>query len=806
MIMTWSLHIRKTAGAIRARTGLGCRDAISSDELCLRLSQATGIAIVPRPPGDSLLSGAVSVLDPRMSTIWLDNSLGPAERCAACIHEFGHHFLHCVRSDCNLADVNSTLHAASNIDKVDGYSPRQRIEMDANVFAAEFVLPLTLASDLFLRQGMTASQIASKLNLTMGQVYGQLRDAVLSAGAGSQGGDGQSESTIQLDESQLNAARAPIGPVLVGAGPGTGKTTCLVGRCRYLIEERGVLPQQILVLTFSRKAAQEMRDRLESLKIARGQAAPWIGTFHSFGLEILRRYGCHLGLPDDFSLITPDDCDLLLAGSLAELNLVELSDPEVPARNIAALGNEISRAKAELCTAEQYRAAAQRVPEPDRAKLLEVAHCYDVYNRLLAQMNAIDFSDLIVRSLALLAEHSDVAAKLREDYPHVLADEYQDVDVATARLLKLLAGETAAGLWLVGDERQTIYRFRGASPASVAMFKTDYPHGVRYDLTRNYRSCPRIVDLADAAARALGIGAADTPGPMWRAVREAPGQECIAWACADSEAAQADAIAGYIKGAAAADYSRFAVLCRTHKKAEYIAEHLAAMSVPTLYIGDLLDCEVVNDLLSMMRSMAPCASSPKELLESILFGFNSYARSLVPATNDDPAALAQRLAVGQLLSLAAGFDSRVVRFQGDHASPVDEFIDHLEWKHQSGSGPRGCQPDAMLGVNAVRVMSIHAAKGLEFPIVFVPYVQTYQFPLKSPPSVLPNREEAADAADRALDEEKCLFFVALTRARDQIVLSRVGKGPSGRRIGESKLLASIRPWLTQAAGEEARWG
>jgi len=272
-----------------------------------------------------------------------------------------------------------------------------------------------------------------------------------------------------LDESQKKAAHAEVCPLLVKAGPGTGKTRTLVGRMVHLLSAKQVRSEAILALTYSNKAAEEMRSRVgrvlpqESLKI-------WMGTFHAFGLEILRKYGSRLGLPSDLRVIDPVDALYMLETALASLDLDYYRDLVEPARFLPAILTVISRAKDELKGPAEYQHEAELMrhrattfEEIETAeKASEVARVYAFYQQGLQDQGAADYGDLISRSVTLLQDHVDVREAFRKQYEHIVVDEYQDVNTASRMLLRHLAG-AGGGLWVVGDQLQAIYRFRGAA-------------------------------------------------------------------------------------------------------------------------------------------------------------------------------------------------------------------------------------------------------------------------------------------------------------------------------------------------------
>ena len=236
------------------------------------------------------MAGAVAVLDVNSEAIYQDETRSPEEARADAAHEFAHVWLHRDSGHCTgdaldpLGGAEPTTGAWS---KVDGYSPTQKRECEANLFAAELLLPGLLARRLF-DGGRTAQAIAEELGLPCGLVQRQLMDSVLLPPMGDEAPKEKTEAAPTLDASQREAAHVAHGPLLLGAGPGTGKTKTLVGRCQFLTQTLGVPAEKILALTFSRQAAGEMRERLAGAGVGTSDAGPWVGTFHAFGLDVLR--------------------------------------------------------------------------------------------------------------------------------------------------------------------------------------------------------------------------------------------------------------------------------------------------------------------------------------------------------------------------------------------------------------------------------------------------------------------------------------------------------------------------------------
>ncbi len=800
---------------------------------------------------------------------------------------------------------------------------------------AERLLPLAEARRWFLDDRLPAPEIAARCGLTLAETRARLVEAVLLPPAPpdpAPASESARSDAPQLDASQQAAASVAHGPLLLGAGPGTGKTKTLVARCLHLTQVENVPPENILALTFSNKAAQEMRERLLAAGVGTPARGPWIGTFHAFGLEILRTHGAAVGLSPDFTLLDPLDCAALLENNLALLPLDALDNLHNPAQNLGGIVKAISRAKDELCDparylaltdgemlpmAEEAAAALSAKPKPlqrdkdavakllsDAQKARETAHCYAVYQELLAQNNAADYGDLIYKSVALLQTHALTRAALQARFPHVLADEYQDVNRACAHLVRLLAGDKARGLWAVGDHRQSIYRFRGASPANVASFEQDYPGGVRQELAVNYRSAQPIVDCFGAAAAQMGPAQSETAFGGWRAHRGHLTPRAlppITFAVAPDEDGQALGIARSILALQAEGRSLrdMALLCAAHRHAESLAAALSRHGVPTLYMGSLLDRPEVKNLLAVLAlaaggedtaflraaslpeygvslaeahallprirekrtppaplvlpadeasdraalssipsfaavladpdlhdglapetalaltrlaahlAVAASEHHPADALRRYLFDSSDFLRRL-PADPDMPHARTQQLlAVCQLLELAQSFAPPTAPKENaeDAAAsplPIAAFLAQLRRRQTMGETVRPPLPDAAETVDAVRVLTAHGAKGLEFPVVFVPFLSAGEFPSRAGGSAVPEPPGLREAVADETSQEECLFFVALSRARDHLVVSR-SETKNGRAVKPSPLLERVQAWRETHAVPDTLW-
>ena len=312
----------------------------------------------------------------------------------------------------------------------------------------------------------------------------------------------------KLNSSQQEAVLSDQGPLLIVAGAGTGKTTVLVNRLAYLAMERKVDPESILVTTFTEKAAGEMKERADRI-LPYGYFSLWIHTFHGLCERLLRENGLEIGLDSGFKVISETQAWILVKQHLSEFNLDYYSPLGSPTKFIREMLKHFSRLKDENISPEEYLSYAENLKadndamlsqseegeEMEKARVLELANAYHVYNRLLINNNFLDFGDLIVYTLRLLRERPNVLARYRKQFRYIMVDEFQDTNWAQYELVKLLAAPDN-NLAVVGDDNQAIFRFRGASLSNIMQFKDDFPQAKEIILSKNYRSGQKILDAA----------------------------------------------------------------------------------------------------------------------------------------------------------------------------------------------------------------------------------------------------------------------------------------------------------------------
>ena len=824
---------------------------------------------------DPILCGAEAVLDSSVGCIFYKASVSEEQAAFYQAHEFGHQFLDTATGACTGTDIDDTMpeeRIPLGIQRVEGYGPRERRECQANVFAREFLLPCGEARRLFSGEKLSAADIAARLGVSVGLVHQQLAQALLVPEV--EVSRNAPAATPTLDDSQKTAASAEPGPHLIEAGPGTGKTRTLIARVEWLLE-RGVDPTSILVLTFSNKAAEELRERVAE---SSPDAAPaiWAGTFHAFGLEILRKFGDRLGLDPDLHVADPGNALLLLEEELPSLPLkhyLRLYEPAFALRDILTA---ISRAKDELIGPEGYRelgekmlaAAADDEDEVEKAeRAIEVAQVFAAYEGLLEKRGVVDFADLIVKPVRLLQDDPEVGEALRAQYKWLLVDEYQDVNRASGVLLKLLAG-ARRNVWAVGDARQSIYRFRGASPANIRSFEEDFDGAKRLSLGINYRSQAPVVELFTAFAQDMKATVGGLP-PTWASHRGHQHGEIRMEVASDLDA-EAAGLASEIerRRAEGIPYRDQAVLCRSHTYLARFASRLEALGIPVLYLGDLFERPEIRDLLALMSltceperggllrvATFPEYCIPLEDVRAVL-GF-AAAEGIFPlqaiARIDEISGItdAGRRGLGSLRShldfvrpgtpaaillfvylftrsryldtvldddTVAGACKRVALYQflqfateyqpTGNGNPRQQLLRWIRRLETFGDEKQLRQmPASAGGIDAVRLLTVHASKGLEFRAVHLPALGTMIFPAsrKHNPCPPPDGMLPENPDDSHAEEEECLFFVAMSRAQDFLCLSRAERYSEARRSSPSRLLLDLAGHLPGAPDGPPGW-
>lgn len=864
---------RQKAAALHAQAVAAGQDAWKPLALALAEVKRRDLDAEPTNKGAVGLNGGRATFVRDESLILYERGGTEFESAFLVAHEIGHIVLGDDVEDANdttpynIDPARAAEASPVGMDRVVDYGRRQRREVQMDLFAREFLLPRPVVRRLHLEEGMTASDIAKKLGAPFEVVAQQLLDALLLPPMIAATDAPQKER--KLNDLQEVAANHRGVAYLLEAGPGTGKTQTLITRLEGLLADK-VDPRRILVLTFSNKAAGEISERIARVDSA-AAAAMWTGTFHAFGLDLLRRFHTELGLPADPRMLDRTEAVELLEHEFPRLGLDHYRNIYDPTDIIVDILSAISRAKDEVVDAKAYQeladamlAAASNEDDTVAAeKALEVAKVYQAYERLKRQAQAVDFGDLVCLPVQLLEGNDAVRAILRDTYDHVLVDEYQDVNRSSVRLLSALCGD-GGNLWAVGDAKQSIYRFRGASSFNMDRFGiNDFAGGKRGRLKVNYRSVDEVVTAFSNFA--LGMAVGDAASGL-ESAREKSGHtpELRLVSQGDEQVvAIADAVAEM--RAAGYSYRDQAVLCTGNEKLSEFGQKLERLNVPVLFLGSLFERPEVKDLLALMsllvdrramgllrtaclpdfemslgdvatvmghlkdgnleaaswRSMADTIDglsvegrSALNTLSGALAGFSNDAapwtvvatvlldRTRMAATLAQSSVTSNRargIAIWQLLNF--------VRVQpSGKGLPISRLLDRVRRLVKLGDDRDLRQlPAAAQSIDAVRLMTIHGAKGLEFPVIHLPGMNANTLPRAArPPACFPpsGMVDGAEGDAKELHrrehekEQECLFYVAISRAKDRLFMYAATHNAGGARRPRSKFVERLGTAVT----------
>lgn len=605
----------------------------------------------------------------------------------------------------------------------------------------------------------------------------------------------------KLNERQKEAVLATEGPVLVLAGAGSGKTTVLVNRIAYMISEKHIRPWNILAITFTNKAAREMKDRIERLL---GDTAKdmWIGTFHSVCVRILRSCIDLLGYNRDFVIYDTADTKTVMKECLRELDIDEKS---FPVRNVLSI---ISNAKNDLMDAATF----ENVYKSDY-RMSIIAKIYYRYQTKLRKNNAVDFDDIILNTVKILSENPDVLSKYQDKFRYILVDEYQDTNNSQYLLINLLA-QANRNLCVVGDDDQSIYKFRGANIGNILNFEDDYSDVQKITLDQNYRSTQNILDAANSVI-------SNNKGRMGKSLWTSNGDGNRVYVyTGTNEYDEARYIARQIKKHfdEQGSFSDCAILYRTNAQSRVIEEMLMRESVPYKVLSGLrfYDRKEIKDIIAYLRvvynpnddvSLARIINEPKRKIgNATLEKARNIAREketslydVISHADDYPEF---KTAIKKLLSFSEIIQSLIklkdtvtiedltgrilndtgympalvmedttesktrIENLGEFISVITEFEKNEETGNTLGEFLENISLVSDIdgydeNEDSAVLMTIHSAKGLEFPIVFLSGLEEGLFPgMRSMES------------DDDIEEERRLCYVAITRAKEQLYITK----------------------------------
>ncbi|MBI4092033.1 MAG: ATP-dependent helicase [Candidatus Levybacteria bacterium] len=679
---------------------------------------------------------------------------------------------------------------------------------------------------------------------------------------------------LDLNPEQKKAIEHKSGPLLIIAGAGTGKTTVITERIKYLIKQKLARPEEILALTFTDKAAKEMEDRVDRM-MPYGYTQMWISTFHTFCDHLLRQEGIAIGLTPNFKLMTESESIMFLKRNLFKLDLEYFRPLGNPNKFLEALLTHFARLADEDITSDEYVRFAQSQNSKvktqnskeeeilENKKTLELANAYKQYSNLKLKEAMLDFADLIAQALFLLRTRKNILKHHQDQFKYILVDEFQDTNFAQNELAILLAG-TKQNITVVADDDQAIYRWRGAALSNVIQFRNNFPKATIITLIKNYRSTQEILDRAYAMIQNNNpnrLEVVENINKKLISERRIRGKS-VEFILTDRVDEEAEKIAQKIKSIMKRSnfkYSDIAILVRANNHAQPIAVALTRNKIPYQFLGPsyLFQQEEIKNLIAYFKVLYNLEDSVSlyRILSMDIFGLTSreinhllaYTRkrnwTLFEALeNADETRLpnegkvkanrivkmilrhlekVKRDSPGQILyyflldsgllnsfldiktekdekeanNIAKFFD-RIKTFETlNPDANIYSIVDWLDLQMEMGDSPLVSDID-FKEINAVNILTVHSSKGLEFPVVFMVNLVVDRFPTRERREKIPLDEqlikEILPEGDHHLEEERRLFYVGMTRARDLLFFT------ASRFYADGKRERKISPFVFEA--------
>jgi len=715
-------------------------------------------------------------------------------------------------------------------------------------------------------------------------------------------------SDKKLNEEQILAVRHKSGPLLIIAGAGTGKTTVITERIKYLIEKDLAKPSEILALTFTEKAAQEMQERVD-IAMPYGYTQMWISTFHSFCDRILRSEVLHIGLDPKYKLNTQSESVQFVRKNLFKFDLNYFRPLGNPTKFIGGMLQHFSRLQDEDITPAEYikwvqkqgesrkkvrashgakssrddSAGLESLPAESKVEIEkwgELAKAYKMYEELKTKEGVMDFGDLIVKTLKLFRERPNVVQEYRKQFKYILVDEFQDTNIAQNELVKLLAGKEK-NITVVLDDDQSIYRFRGAAVSNALYFRKNFPEAKIVTLTKNYRSSQEILDKAyqliqyNNPDRLEVIEKIDKKLKSMSKFKKVGNESSFIHV--DRVENEAEAVAKEIRkltanphphkaseGLALFNYKDIAILVRANIHSEPFIRALARHGIPHQFLGPgrLFRQPEIVDLLSYLKVLYDFEDNVSMYRLLSIDYFDIQAKDLIRLTNygrmknlslfeacekiDDvfvseetkekvkkilqiierQQKLIKRETAGQILyyfledsgllrrllnpdtseaekralNISKFFDKlKTYEIEHDDAT-VTAVVDWIDLASELGESPLAADID-WTKENAVNILTVHSAKGLEFPVVFLVNLVSQRFPTIERREQIPIPDalikEVLPQGDYHLQEERRLFYVGMTRAMERLYLT------AADYYGEGKREKRLSSFIFEALGEKS---
>ncbi len=610
-----------------------------------------------------------------------------------------------------------------------------------------------------------------------------------------------------LNKAQQEAVLSSAGPCMIIAGAGAGKTKVLTCRIAYLIQEANILPQHILTLTFTNKAANEMKERLKAIIDSQANYV-WIGTFHSIFFKILRIEADTIGYPHHFGIYDANDSKSLLKTIVQEMNL----DDQVYKPNLIAA--RISNAKNRLIDHEAYLNNKTFFYEDEKQKLPLLGKIYQIYTQRCLKAGVMDFDDLLLRTYQLLSTHNNICEKYRKQFKYILIDEFQDTNIAQYKIIRLLVSEKK-NICVVGDDSQSIYAFRGAEINNILQFSQHFPQTKLIKLEQNYRSTKNIIQAANTL---IAHNKKQIQKNVWTTNILGEKVKILSYANNIEEGNQVTASIAYHKQKYGYNLHDFVILYRTNSQSRNFEEALRKYNIPYQIIGGMsfYQRKEIKDFLAYLRLIAnpndeesfkriinfPKRGISNNTVTTILQLSNEENKPLFNILENAQSYFSKRIAnalyeflahikhlqnmaktknifeltqlVGKTFGLFQTYAKDTTPEGKNRVENLQEFLNALHTFHKEQPSIDQQLDTYLENVSLmtgeedqktkdkVRLMTIHAAKGLEFTYVYIVGVEEEIFPSR-----------AVLLSEEALEEERRLFYVALTRAKKQVYCTYV---------------------------------
>jgi len=838
------------------------------------------------------IDGGKAEICPEEGCLYYDEDLNsnPEEKLWVIVHELGHLEKHprLTKLSCKPDPIYNEIYGCAGTISLTRYNPNSLEEVEANTFAAEFLCPSGEAFRLWQSNpSVTLKEIAEQFGSPLFIVRSQLADALYRLVFGTNTEEKQTNKEFRFNQSQIDASEEIGVPVLVDAGPGTGKTATLIRRIEYLLTEnekiKRVEPSNILVLTFSNEACNELYERIASKFDEVTASQITIATFHGFGLSLIQLHGQFRDL--DANTCVLDEAGQrelvnMVLGELPDLKILKVSKPE---ETVKELIRHISFLKERMVTPKLLEKEINRISDWEinqKEKIQDLLRVYKAYEKLKFNRRKLDFADLIQKSIEIFDTNADVLKINREKYKWVLVDEYQDVSRATAILLQRLCSEENPP-WVVGDKRQSIFRFCGANPENIDKFKEDFPNAKKCTLNINYRSSAPLVENKNKFADLMNTET-NNESEIWQPAPNNPKSEIspvISFAVADSDEAERNGIVGQIQSweKQGVEIKNIAVLARRNVDVRNIVLALSKNQIPAVASGVVTAEGAAGDLANVITfADNPIPSIPRlvyclgkntykkeelddlitQLLESFkenkeflinknavtaelfqeivriykyltdekftsdafsmicvfLFESSSYLRRLLElpdkiekslALDEIATTLTQALALNEIVTTLT--EAATYRFsrQGvkSHIARKD-FAKYFRESLSQSTTPT-TSPPSNLNANAVKVMTCHASKGLEFPFVIVAGQTLSEMGKRGeykwlPPTLCPNKTDDMEQSDSTL-------FVGITRAKQGLAISYAKTATGLPRAKQRKIVPLLQNWSENNVSEVSEW-